>query len=139
MSHASRRCWRRARRQHLTVSGAGPVASFLVVSDPDPARREAFAARAVGDLAPTTGLTTGRMEHGDTLILWTAAPMAPLSTHADADGCALLLGDAILPDADHRVDARSVLHDWLSRTTIAPPTYDGLHVAIAVRGCDVVI
>jgi hypothetical protein len=79
------------------------------------------------------------MVHGDTLILWTAAPMAPLSTHAEADGCALLLGDAILPGADHRVDARSVLHDWRSRTTIAPPTYDGLHVAIAVRGCDVAI
>jgi len=91
------------------------------------------------DLAPATGLTPGRLENGDTLILWTAAPTAPVSTHTEADGCAFLLGDALLPGDDRRVEARILLHDWLSGAVVAPAVYDGLHVAIAVRGRDVTV
>ncbi len=91
------------------------------------------------DLAPATGLTPGRLEHGDNLILWTAAPSAPVSTHIEADGGVLLLGDALPPGDDRRVEARTLLHDWLSGIAMAPAVYDGLYVAIAVRGHDVAI
>jgi len=62
-----------------------------------------------------------------------------VSTHAGADGCALLLGDALPPGDDCRVDARTLLRDWLSGARVTLTAYDGLHVAIAVRGRDVAI
>ncbi len=62
-----------------------------------------------------------------------------MSTHAGADGCALVLGDALPPGDDCRVDARTLLHNWLSGTRVTLAAYDGLHVAIAVRGSDVAI
>jgi hypothetical protein len=80
------------------------------------------------------GMTPGQLAHGDTVVLWSAAPTAPVSTQSDADGCALVLGDALRPDQAYRVDARTVLHDWLGPGSAGPPAYDGLYIAVAVRG-----
>lgn len=134
MTRASKRCSRRDRRHRPIARGVRTVASFVVVSDPDAARREAFAARVLGYFATIPGMTPGQLAHGDTLVLWNAAPTAPVSTQSDADGCALVLGDALRPGQACRVDARAVLNDWLAPSAADSPVYDGLYVAVAVRG-----
>ena len=96
-------------------------------------------ARVRGDSALIPGMTPGLLAHGHTRILWNAAPTAPVSTHSDANGCALILGDALRPGEACRVDARAVLNDWLEPMSAVPATYDGLYVAIAVRGGEIAL
>jgi asparagine synthase (glutamine-hydrolysing) len=93
----------------------------------------------LADFALTPGTTPGQLAYGDIRILWHAAPSAPVSVHADAGGCALVIGDAIRPGQSRRVDARGILQDWLEPAGASPAVYDGFHVAIAVRGAELAL
>ena len=83
-------------------------------------------------MAPLPGLVAGRMDVGTTTLLWATAPSAPVSTHEQEDGCALLIGDAIPRGASRRLSAREMSDAWMGRDSL-PAAYDGFHVGIAVR------
>lgn len=85
------------------------------------------------------GMTPGQLAHGDTVVLWSAASNAPVSTQSDADGCALVLGDALRPGESCRVEARTLLTDWREPVSAGHPAYDGLYVALTVRGREVAL
>ncbi|WP_028312826.1 asparagine synthetase B family protein [Derxia gummosa] len=59
---------------------------FVVVSDPDPQRRRAFAEAIRPRLAPLASMVTGEREHGSTLVLWATARTAPVDVALAPDG-----------------------------------------------------
>ena len=78
------------------------------------------------------------MDTGDVSILWATSRSAPVSTHANDDGCALLIGDAIPRGASTRVSAESVHNTWTGRQSHSA-IYDGFHAAAAVRHGEIAI
>ncbi|CAN5566179.1 hypothetical protein BH09GEM1_BH09GEM1_37750 [soil metagenome] len=83
-------------------------------------------------MAPLPGLVTGRLDVGDTTVRWAVAPGAPVSTHEQPEGCALLLGDAIQRRAAARLSAASLFDAWTDGST-CPDACDGFYAGVAVR------
>ena len=101
-------------------------------------RRNAFVMRAATLLSPVDGLVPGRVEAGDVVVLWQAAPTAPVSAHEAPDECSVVIGDALLRGAAHRVTAAVVCDSWTTPSR-KPHILDGFHVAIAVHGREVTV
>lgn len=95
-------------------------------------------ARVSRRLAPIAGLRDGRLAAGQTVILWCAAPSAPVDAVEHADGMALVLGDALARAATVRTSAR-VLHDAWSAPAPTRDAYDGYFAAVSVRADRVVV
>ncbi|WP_139826481.1 asparagine synthase-related protein [Derxia lacustris] len=91
---------------------------FVVVSDPDPARRRAFADAVRPRLAPLPWMTAGEREHGDSLLLWAAAPTAPVDFALGADGrLAVVFGQLQGEDAPLAAPAAACLAAPVERLT----------------------
>jgi asparagine synthase (glutamine-hydrolysing) len=65
-------------------------------------------------------------------MLWSVSRSAPASFCVDADGCALVLGDALPRGASERATARELSEAWLSPSG-KPTVYDGFYAAVASR------
>ena len=68
------------------------MANFLVIVDPDHARRHAFIRQVEPRLAPVDGLAVSRLDLGDFSAVWAASPRAPVSQHVAADSAAVVWG-----------------------------------------------
>jgi asparagine synthase (glutamine-hydrolysing) len=105
------------------------MSHFLLVDDPDPARREQAARNAERLLKDNRGLRTATISRGQVTVVWGTAEFAPLSTAETADHSTVLIGDALLaPGQRATADSHG---DGVGRD--APPVYDGIHLAITVR------
>ncbi len=105
------------------------MANFLVIVDPDTARRHAFIRRAESRLALVDGLSVARLDHGDFSALWAASPRAPTSQHAGSDSAALVWGHALQPNGP--ITAEQVAKQWTGSAAAPPPAFDGYFAAAA--------
>ena len=74
---------------------------FLLVDDPDPARREQAAREAQRQLRDDRGLRTATLTRGQVTVVWGTAEFAPLSTTESADRSTVLIGAQLVRE---RVD-----------------------------------
>lgn len=81
-------------------------------------------------MAPVGGLRTHRCDTQDISLLWAANPRVPVSHVADAEGLALLLGDAWDDKHADCLDAAAVRSAWDFRSDQPLPAFDGFHVAV---------
>ena len=101
-------------------------------------RRDAFVAEVIPHLSPIVGLPVVQLRLGDALVLWAAAPSAPIDTHSTDDGGAVVWGDALLPGAARRSRASALLEAW-SGPTATGTCHDGFFAALAVRDGRIVV
>lgn len=95
-------------------------------------------ARAASRLAPIPGLTHGRLDVGDAVIVWSAAADAPIDRVRTEDGMAVVFGDALARGATQRSTARAVSDAWTAPSPVHEP-YDGFFAAVVVRDGSVVV
>lgn len=107
------------------------MANFLVIVDPDHARRHAFIRQVEPRLAPVDGLAVSRLDLGDFSAVWAASPRAPVSQHVAADSAAVVWGHPL--DRDGQVTAERVAHDWAGARMSEPAPFDGYFAAAAFR------
>jgi asparagine synthase (glutamine-hydrolysing) len=109
------------------------MANFVLVVDPDPARRKGYLDRIAPQLPPLPGLTAGHRQVGDCAVAWAAGPRAPLSVAADDGGLAVLFGDALLGPDGTPLDAPALRAHWHhpGREPAAAPVLDGYHAGLA--------
>jgi asparagine synthase (glutamine-hydrolysing) len=105
------------------------MANFLVIVDPDSARRHAFIKQVEPRLAPVEGLAISRLELGDLSALWAAGPRAPVDRYADSESAAVLWGHAL--DDAGRVTAEQVARAWTRSDGQKPSPFDGYFAALA--------
>lgn len=106
------------------------MANFLVVVDPDPARREAYCTRVRPLLAPVDGLVTQTIGAGACAVLWAAGPRAPIDHAVDGDTLAAIWGRAVPVGATTPVTARDAADAWATVGAGIPPVWDGYFAAI---------
>jgi asparagine synthase (glutamine-hydrolysing) len=107
------------------------MANFVVIVDPDSARRQAFIRQAAQRLAPVDGLEMGRLEVGDFSAIWAASPRAPVDVHTEARSAAVLWGHALGPRDP--ATAQELASQWLDGSSAGPPPFDGYHAGAAFR------
>jgi asparagine synthase (glutamine-hydrolysing) len=103
------------------------VASFLVIVDPDSARRDAFSRAAASRVAPLPGLDQHDCSSGDFLAMWAAGKRAPIASESDEKGAAVLWGD-VLDDEGSRVAPGKLRAAWAGADGNLP-AFDGYHAA----------
>jgi asparagine synthase (glutamine-hydrolysing) len=74
------------------------------------------------------GLVVGRLDVGATVVLWAAAPSAPIDQCVDANGAAVVWGDALKPGAMVRSSAATLREAWQARECL-----DGFFAAVTVQ------
>jgi asparagine synthase (glutamine-hydrolysing) len=104
------------------------MASFLVIVDPDPTRRDAFSRAAASRIAPLSALVQSDCSSGDFRALWAAGPRAPIAFESDERGAAVLWGD-VLDDEGSRVSPRA-LRAACAGADATLPAFDGYHAAV---------
>lgn len=107
------------------------MSNFLVIVDPDSARRHAFIRQVGPRLALVDGLAVSSLDRGDFSAVWAASPRAPVSQHADSESAAIVWGHALGPEG--QVTAEHVARDWTGGTASAPTAFDGYFAAAAFR------
>jgi asparagine synthase (glutamine-hydrolysing) len=107
------------------------MANFLVIVDPDPARRHAFMRQAEPRLAVVDGLQVSRLDLGNFSARWAASPRAPTSQHGDSDSAAMVWGHALEPEGP--ITAQRVAIRWAGSASSPPPAFDGYFAAAAFR------
>lgn len=107
------------------------MANFLVIVDPDSARRHAFIRRVEPRLALVDGLSVSRLELGDCTALWAASPRTPVDRHMDSESGTVVWGCAL--DSYGRVTAERIGRDWTHSTAPIPAPFDGYFAAAAFR------
>lgn len=107
------------------------MSNFLVIVDPDHARRHAFIRQVEPRLAPVDGLAVARLDLGDFSAVWAANPRAPVSQHLDAESAGVVWGHALDPEG--QVTAERVAHDWAGARMAEPAPFDGYFAAAAFR------
>jgi hypothetical protein len=105
------------------------VAHLALVLDPDPRRRERFAAGVRTLFADWPGCIVGEAHAGPVACLWVAGPRAPLDVHRHGDAFAVLAGYAI-DDAGRWLDAAGLAAAWLADEG-ERHAQDGYHVGVA--------
>jgi asparagine synthase (glutamine-hydrolysing) len=103
------------------------VANVLLIVDPNANRRAQFIARTGALLAPLSGLQSERCVSGDFCALWAQAPHMRVSRVADAEGAAVIWGDAIVAEGSTRADANTLSARWGDPHSSA--VFDGFHAA----------
>ncbi|MDQ3520646.1 MAG: asparagine synthase-related protein [Gemmatimonadota bacterium] len=81
-------------------------------------------------------MSTQRVDIGQTSILWSASPRAPVGTDVTARHVAVVWGDAILAGPAGRATANDVATSW-SVEPESPAVYDGYYAAAVITrdGC----
>ncbi len=105
------------------------MANFLVIVDPNRARRHAFIRQARERLAPVDGLTVSQLELGDFSAVWAASPRAPVDQHGDAESAAVLWGYALEPEGP--VTAQRLAQHWTGPAASPPCAFDGYFASAA--------
>lgn len=108
------------------------MANFLIAVDPDHERRIGFVHTIQRLVAPFPGLDTSGCTSGSFSALWAARQGTPLSWVAEAEGAAIVWGDAI-GESGH-IDAAQLRVMWNSGGDRGPEALDGFHAA-AVFDC----
>lgn len=106
------------------------MANFVVLLDPDPARRARFVDEIVPRLSLFEGLLSSSCTTGDFCAAWAVEPRAPVSCHSDDSGAAVLWGEATTQPRGDRVSAEQLRGVWDPARSTAPPVFDGYHAAI---------
>jgi asparagine synthase (glutamine-hydrolysing) len=104
------------------------MANILIVMDRDGERREKYVREAANDLAPVSGLRTGKCASGPATAIWAASENAPIEAVNDEDGGAVLWGDAIPGPDSRRWMIRELRSAW--STPEIPEPCDGFHAAV---------
>ncbi len=107
------------------------MSNFLVIVDPDSARRHAFIRQVEPRLALVEGLSISRLDLGDFSSLWAAGPRAPVDRYADSELAAVVWGYALHFNA--RITAEQVARTWTLGGAPKPPPFDGYFAAAAFR------
>jgi hypothetical protein len=105
------------------------MAHLALVVDPDPARRERFAAGVRRLFAELPGTAVAEASVGDLTCVWAAGPRAPIDLHRDGDRLALLVGYAV-DDAGRWLTARQLADSWLAADG-ERTAQDSYHVGVA--------
>lgn len=103
------------------------MANLVLIIDPDAERRDRFTARIEGLLVPFDGLLTERCTSGDFCALWARDARAPVSQVTDAQGAAVIWGEAIKAASSARIDAGALRVLWVDAHAAA--VFDGFHAA----------
>jgi asparagine synthase (glutamine-hydrolysing) len=104
------------------------VSNFLLVIDPDKARRTAIAARALGDVAFLPHLKSGSFENDSLSLVWAASPTAPVSQHSDRGTYCHVFGEPL--DEAGRPTGASALASGCMRGITEPSRLDGFYAAL---------
>jgi hypothetical protein len=105
------------------------MAHLALVVDPDPTRRERFAAGVRELFAELPDVVPGEATAGDLTCVWAAGPRAPVDLHHAGDHLALLVGYAV-DDAGRWLTARQLADAWLADEG-DHRAQDGYHVGVA--------
>ena len=109
------------------------MANFVIIVDPDARRRARFIEVITPLLAPVEGLNTSSCASGDFHAVWAAHESAPISQITDADGAAVIWGDAIPGKGFGRIDARQLRKLWRDPAEHMPEAMDGYHAGVVYR------
>jgi len=104
------------------------VANFVVAVDRVYDRRRVFQHGSLAEVAPVEGLTVDHITSGPVSVVWAKASEAPLTQSFDAEGGAVIWGDAIEADNARRATADDVRAAW--STTDPLPSWDGFHAMV---------
>ncbi len=106
------------------------MANFLVVVDPDRARRRACQ-RAAGEvLEVLPEMRDDGCESGAFAARWLVSERGPCSMHADDTGAGIVWGDAF-EDGGAPITAADVRRAWSDVAARLPPSWDGFHAAVS--------
>lgn len=111
------------------------MGAFLAIHDPDDDRRRRFLERAAADVAPLADLPRESVSSGPVAALWATRLPAMVDSFADAEGIALLAGEALADPDGTRVTARSLRARWRGPERTTPEAFDGYHAGV-VLGTD---
>jgi asparagine synthase (glutamine-hydrolysing) len=106
------------------------VANFLIVVDPDRARRRACLRAAAEVLEALPGMRIARCERGDFAASWVSAERGPCSVDVDDNGTGIVWGDAFGDDGVP-ITGAGLRHAWSSVAARLPPSWDGFHAAVS--------
>lgn len=103
------------------------MANLLLAIDPDEERRSTFIKNQRKSIAPIAGLSIDGAEGKGCSAVWAISPNAPLSVLNDANGLAIVLGEAIDDDGTRRT-AADVRNAWKG----SPATcWNGFYLALS--------
>ncbi len=106
------------------------MANFLVIVDPDHARRSACQ-RAAGEvLEAFPGTRVAQCESGDFAASWVSTERGPFSEDVDDSGAGIVWGDAFGDDGAP-ITGTGLRHAWFGVTARLPPSWDGFHAAVS--------
>lgn len=109
------------------------MASFMLIVDPDPARRHDVWQAARDRVAIAPGLVEGSIEAGDVAVAWAVAPGAPMDVApARQESMAIILGEAFADHDRPPLAARELMEIWATPET-SFPILDGWHAAVALH------
>ncbi|NEO32330.1 MAG: hypothetical protein F6K36_18235 [Symploca sp. SIO3C6] len=107
------------------------MANFVVVVDPDAERRWQFINYIQPLLPPVDGLITHSCTIGNFHASWAVNRNAPISWVADAEGAAVIWGDAIPSHQSYPLDSQALRLLWKESSPTALPAFDGFYAAVA--------
>lgn len=105
------------------------MTSVFLIDDPDPERRRRTAREGARLFSQQDGRGPGTFERASVTVMWGGGDHVPVSHHVEATRDTLLLGDVLSGSGPHRITASNYGSDPRAD---APPSHDGLHVAITV-------
>lgn len=106
------------------------MANILIVVDSETDRRSQFIKMVEARLPILPGLRTAFSCSGDFCAIWAASPTAPISEMSDAQGVAVLWGDAISSPGSRRITAGELRHLWKDCAERCPAPFDGFHAGV---------
>lgn len=109
------------------------MANFVIIVDQDAKRRAGFVEAITPLLPPVEGLITSSCASGAFHAAWAAHASAPISRVADAEGAAVIWGDAIPGKGLGRIDARRLRKLWRDPAGHMPEALDGYHAGVVYR------
>lgn len=109
------------------------MANFVIIVDADAERRTQFVQKITPQIPPVEGLRTSSCASGDFHAVWAAHESAPISQMADAEGAAVIWGEAIPSKGFGRIDARQLRKLWRNPAAHMPEAFDGYHAAMSYR------
>lgn len=105
------------------------MSNFVVIVDSDVERRTSFIEAIKPDLPPIDGLVTSSCSLGNFSAVWSAGAQAPVSYVSDAEGAAVLWGDAINAESD-RLDAARLRNLWNDPVHRSKAVFDGFYAGV---------
>lgn len=106
------------------------MANFIVIVDPDPARRTSYCRSIRSQIAPVEGLIVGECSSHNFHAIWACNPTAPISHVADQNGAAVIWG-ITMDENSRRLDAAGLRTAWRDLPERNPVAFDGYHAAVS--------